>query len=221
VTAAQARTRVAEANVLQVEAQRSYLTIKAPFAGVVTSRRVDPGHFVQPAGGGTAPLLVVAQTDKLRAFIAVPESEAAYVDVGDPVALEVPALRGAEFKGSVTRTGVALAESSRSLETIVDLDNTEGKLRPGLFATAKITLQVQKDALTLPATAVVRVGKAAHCYRLEGGKAKKTELQLGIKVESDWEIAGGLSAGDEVILNKAAALKDGQPVEVLKAEAKK
>lgn len=221
VTAAQARTRVAQANVAQVEAQRSYLTINAPFAGVITQRRVDPGHFVQPAANSAAPLLVVARADKLRAFIAVPETEAAYIDIGDPVTLEVQSLRGAEFKGQVTRTSFALAASSRSLETIVDLDNANGKLRPGLFATAKVTLQVQKDALTLPAAAVVRAGKEAFCYRLIGGKATKTPLQLGIKVGDDWEIAGGLTDKDTVILNKAAALKDGQAVSVLQAEAKK
>ena len=135
--------------------------------------------------------------------------------------LEVQSLRGAEIQGQVTRTGFALDEGSRSLETIIDLDNADGRLRPGLFATAKITLQEQKDALTLPAAAVVRQGKEAFCYRLIGGKATKTPIQLGIKVADEWEIAAGLSERDLVILNKAAALKDGQPALRLQAEAKK
>jgi RND family efflux transporter MFP subunit len=221
VVAARARQKVAEANIAQVQAQRSYLTINAPFDGVVTHRRVDPGHFVEPHGAGVPALLVVARVDKLRAFIAVPEGEAAYVDIGDPVTLEVPSLRGAEFTAKVTRTGIALTEDSRALETIVDLENAEGKLRPGLFATAKITLQVQKDVLTLPAAAVVRQNKEAFCYRLISGQAKKTPVQLGLKVGDDWEITGGLTAADLVILNKAAGLKDGQPVERLAKEAKK
>jgi HlyD family secretion protein len=220
VEAAQARVRVAEANIGQVEAMRSYLEIKAPFAGVVTQRQVDPGHFVQPAGGNAAPLLTIARTDKLRVFVAVPEIEAAYVDIGDPATIDVPTVRGAEVKGAVTRTGFALDVGSRSLETIVDLDNADGRLRPGLFATAKITLQEQKDALTLPSAAIVRQGREAFCYRLIGGKAAKTLIQLGIKVGDDIEISHGLAANEIVILNKAAALKDGQAVNVLEQKAK-
>jgi RND family efflux transporter MFP subunit len=196
------------------------LTLKAPFDGVVTARRVDPGHFVQPTGGGGSPLVVVARSDKLRVFISVPEVEAGYVDLGDPVTMEVQSVRGAEIKGTVTRTGYVLDVANRSLETIIDLDNAGGRLRPGLYATAKILLQEQKDALTLPAAAVVRQGKEAFCYKLVGGKAAKTPIQLGIKVGDDFEVVNGVADGDKVILNKAASLKDGQPVEESKAPSK-
>jgi HlyD family secretion protein len=221
VDAARSRIRVAEANVAQSQALHSYLTVEAPFDGVVTQRNVDPGHFVQPAGGNSRPLLVVARSDKVRVFVAVPEIEAGYVDLGDIVTVEVQSLRGAEFKGTVTRTGFALDPGSRSLDTIIDIDNAAGRLRPGLFALAKITLQEQKEVLTLPAAAVLRQGKEAFCNRLIGGKASKTPIQLGIKVGDDFEIASGLKEGDMVILNKASSLKDGQPVEILTAETKK
>lgn len=220
IAAAKAHCRVAEANLAQSAAHHSYLTLKAPFDGVVTARRVDPGHFVQPAAGGAPPLLVVARSDKLRVFVSIPEMEAAFVDIGDPVAIEIQSQRGTELKGTVTRTGFALDPANRSLETLIDLDNPGDRLRPGLYATAKILLQEQKDALTLPAAAVVRQGKEAFCYRLLGGKAVKTPIQLGIKVGDDFEIQSGLTDADKAILNKAASLKDGQPVEELKSAAK-
>jgi RND family efflux transporter MFP subunit len=220
VIAARAEVRVAEANVAQVEAENSYLTVLAPFDGVVTDRHIDPGHFVQPAGASAAPLLVVARTDKMRIFVAVPESEAAFVDLGDVVTLEGQSLRGPELKGKVTRTGFALDVGSRSLDTIIDVDNADGRLRPGQYATAKIILQEQKDALTLPAASVGRQGKEAFCYRFINGKASKTPLQLGIKVADDFEVTKGLAETDIVILNKAAALKDGQAVEVRNPVAK-
>jgi hypothetical protein len=84
----------------------------------------------------------------------------------------------------------------------------------------KITLQEQPNALALPAAAVVRQGKEAHCYRLIGGKAAKTPIQVGIKVADEFEVTSGITESDTVILNKAAALKDGQPVEPLKTAAK-
>jgi RND family efflux transporter MFP subunit len=221
VDAAKARVRVAEANVTQVESLRSYLTIKSPFFGVVTSRRVDTGHFVLPASGGDAPLLVVARTDKIRAIVAVTEGDAGYVDQGDPVILSIPALRGADIPGKITRTTFAVGASNRSLETIIDLDNADGRLRPGLYATAKITLVERKDALTLPSAAVIRQGKEAFCYKLLAGKAIKTPIQVGIKVADDIEITSGLTDADIIILNKASSLKDGQPVEVLPPAQKK
>ena len=221
VDAAKARVRVAEANIAQAEAIQSYLTITAPFDGVVTDRKVDPGHFVQPASSNSVPLLAVTQADKMRVFVAVPEMEAAQVDLGDPVSIDIQSLGGAEVKGKVTRTGFALDPGSRALETIIDLDNRDGRLRPGLYATAKIILAERPGPITLPTAAVVRQEKEAHCYRLVSGKAAKTPIQLGIKVGDDWEVVSGISESDTVILNKAAALKDGQPVEVLKPQAKK
>jgi len=220
VTGVKAQIRVADANLAHSAAEHSYLTLKAPFDGVVTVRHVDPGHFVQPAGSGGSPLLVVARSDKLRVFVSVPEMEAGYVDLGDAATVDVQSLRGVAIKGNVTRTGFALDTANRSLETIIDFDNAGGRLRPGLYATAKILLQEQKDVLTLPAAAVVRQGKDAFCYRLIGGKAVKTPIQLGIKVGDDFEVTGGLADGDKAILNKAASLKDGQPVEELKAAPK-
>jgi RND family efflux transporter MFP subunit len=215
IEAASSRVLVAEANVAHVEALRSYLTIKAPFDGIVTSRHVDAGHFVQPATGNGTKLFVIARSDKMRVFVPVPEIKASYVNLGDDVTVEVQSLQGEEFKGTVTRTSFALVADNRSLETIIDIDNPTGRLRPGMYAVAKLTLAERKDVLTLPSAAVVRQGKEALCYRLVDGKAAKTTLALGIKVGDDFEIAGGIGDGDTVILNKAASLKDGQAVETL------
>ncbi len=220
IEAAKSRVRVAEANVKQVESLHAYLSLTAPFDGVVTLRRVDPGHFVQPAGSNATPLLVVARIDKVRIFVAVPEHEAAYVDLADPVTIDVQSLRGAEFKGTVTRTSFALDPTNRSLEAICDLDNVDGRLRPGMFASAKIMLQEMKQVLTLPSASVVRQGKEAFCFRLIDSKAVKTTIQVGIKVGDDFEVAKGLSEDQTVILNKASSLKDGQAVEVAKPIAK-
>jgi RND family efflux transporter MFP subunit len=216
IVAAKARERVAHANLQHAQTLLAYAEIKAPFAGVVTKRGVDPGHYVQPAGAGASPLLVVARTTVARIFVAVPELEAGYVDVGDDVTISVQSLRGAEFTGKVTRTSAVLDESSRSLLTIIDIDNSEGRLRPGTYATAKIKLDEHRDVLTLPSASVVRQDKEAFCYRLIDGNATKTMIQLGLRVGEDWEVVSGLSDGDMVALNKAASLKDGQQLDVLK-----
>jgi RND family efflux transporter MFP subunit len=216
VVAAEARQRVAAANLKYAQTMLAYAEIKAPFDGVITARNVDPGHFVQPNGAASLPLVVVARTDVVRVFAAIPEIEVGYVDVGDEVTIEVQSLRGATYSGKVARTSFALDAASRSLETIVDVENTDGKLRPGMFATARLTLEVRENALVLPAAAIVRQNGKAHCYRLIDGKAVKAVVELGIRVGDDFEVASGLSDGDTVILNKAGSLQDGQPVSILK-----
>jgi RND family efflux transporter MFP subunit len=149
-----------------------------------------------------------------RTFISVPEHEAAYVDIGDEVSLEVQSLQGAIFKGKVTRTSHAIEAANRSLETIVDLPNEDGRLRTGMFATAKLTLDVKENALSLPASAVIRRENVGYCYRLVDGKAVQTPIQIGVQVGSDFEVISGLSDDDLIILNKASTLQNGQAVKL-------
>ncbi len=213
VEAAKARQRVAGANFQHTLTMLAYAEIKAPYAGVITKRLVDPGHFVLPAGADASPLLVVERTDVVRVFVPVPEIEAGLVDVGDTATIQVQSLRGATFSGKVTRTAWSLENDSRSLMAIVDLPNPDGRLRPGMFAQGKILLAERDNVLVLPAAAVVRKDQAAHCFLVRDGQAAQAAIELGIKVGDEWEIAGGLDGTETVCLTKAATLKDGQPVD--------
>ena len=221
VDAAKVRERVAQANLQYAKTMLAYADIKAPYDGVITARRVDPGHYVQPAGGSGLPLLVVARTDIVRIFAAVPEVEAPLVDLGDAVTIDVQYLGGAQVTGKVARTPWALDRSNRALETIIDIDNKDGRLRPGMYATAKIFLAERKNAITLPPAAVVREGREAFCFLAQEGKAKKHPIQLGLRVGDDFEVVSGLTGDETVILNKASALKDGQLIEAKPPEEKK
>jgi RND family efflux transporter MFP subunit len=168
---------------------------------------------VQPAGASGRPLLVVCRTDVVRVFTAIPEAEAALVDLGDMVTLDVPALRGAQYEGRVSRTAWALDVANRALETVIDIENKDGKLRPGMYAPARLALAERKDAITLPSAAVVRQGREAFCYLADRGKAVRQPIELGLKVGDDLEVVSGLTGKEMVIMNKAASLKPDQPVE--------
>ena len=217
VQAAAAQLQVAQASLTQALASQSYLQITAPFEGVVVERRVDPGHLVQPGG---PPLLTIAQVRTMRVWVAVPEMEAPHVDVGDPLTLEVPALAGRAFPGTISRTSFALADANRTLLAIADVDNPQGLLRPGMYATARIVLAQRADVLALPLSAVVRQPKAAHCFRVVSGKAVQTPVELGLVTGEEVEIVAGVSEQDLVVMNKASMLADGQPIAVLPAKPK-
>jgi HlyD family secretion protein len=213
IVAAAARERVAAENLRYSETMLGYGRLTAPFAGVITQRRVDPGHFTTGAGG--EPLLVVMRNDIVRVLIAIPENETPLVDIGDEVNVVVPSLRGRKYTGKVSRTAWSLDEGNRSLVTIVDLPNEDGALRPGMYATTQVLLAARENVLTLPAAAVKRDGGEACCFIVHGGKAVRTPIELGLKVGDDWEIVKGLEGNESVCLTKASSLADGQAIDVL------
>jgi len=224
IDAAKAREQVAAADLAYVETMLGNLEFKAPYDGVITERNVDTGHFVRASSESAAPLLVVARTDTLRVFVDVPEAEAAFVssgDDGDSASVRVQALGSREFATKVTRTSWALDPANRSLHVEIDIPNPDGALRPGMYATASIVLDERQNALTIPASAVVRQGTETLCCIVRDGKIHRTPIQLGLRIADDFEVVSGLDDRDTVVLTRAEALTTDQPVEVVAPEIKR
>lgn len=223
--AAAARLQVARADLARTVTMLQYCEIRAPFAGVVTARNVDTRHFVQPAGGSSPPLAVVARRDRVRVFAAIPETEVGLVSAApeqpDPVTVTVPALGNRTFDGQVTRTSWSLDPNNRSLNVEVDLDNPDDLLRPGMYATMTIRLAEVPNALTIPAAAVVRAeGDTFCCCVADGGVIERRAVQLGLRSRDEIEVRSGLTDGDVVVLARAGGLQAGQRVEVISPAAK-
>jgi RND family efflux transporter MFP subunit len=224
LAAAKARHKVAAANLAYAQTMLAYAEIKAPYAGVVTKRNVDTGHYLQPSAVGERPLLAVARTDQIRIFVDVPELLAGYVDSGeqgDAVSVHIQALPGNDMTSPVTRTSWALDPANNSLRTEADFPNAGGTMRPGMYATATIVLEERPGALTLPATAIVRDGANTLCFVVVDGKIVRTPIQLGLRAGDDVEVLSGLEPSQVVVLLRADTLKDGQAVEVIEPEQKK
>jgi RND family efflux transporter MFP subunit len=218
--AAAARLEVAKANRARAATLLKYAEIASPFDGVVTRRNVDTGHFVGPPSAASQPLLVVCRTDRVRIFVDVPELEAEWVGTGDPAVVRVQALGGRTFDAKVTRIAWSLDASNRSLRTEIDVENPDGVLRPGMFATVTMTLEKRADVLTLPATAVVREGADAFCFTVEAGKLSRKKIELGLRSGPEVEVRSGLTADETVVVAPAAGLSPGQAVEVVVPEKK-
>jgi RND family efflux transporter MFP subunit len=217
--AAQAHQAVAEADYQRTKTLLDYAQIKSPFDGVITDRQVHTGWFVQPAtGAGSKPLLVVSTTKVVRVFVDVPEVEAPLVDVKDPVEIRVQALAGQAIKGAVTRTSWRLDDANRALRVEIDVDNAEGRLRPGMYATVSILLERRENALVLPAASVLRKGEQACCRVVEDGKSVTRLVSIGLKTSEDFEVTSGLADSDAVVLSNPAFLEDGQAVEVMPSQ---
>ena len=196
----------------------AYTQIKAPYDGTVTRRDVDTGHFVQPANGDAGkPLMVVAQTDKVRIFVDVPEMEAPYVDADDPAKIRVQALTASEFDATVVRSSWSLQESNRSLRAEIDVPNPHGVMRPGMYAMATIKLAQRENALVLPATAIVRDAAGTACMVVDDGKIVRRPVELGLRSGSEIEILSGIEEDQMIVLKQPEALKPGQSVGVAPA----
>jgi HlyD family secretion protein len=235
---AEAHHDVAKKNRDLAKTLLDYRAIIAPFDGVVTQRQVDTGHFVQPATGpnGQA-LFIVMRTDVMRIRVQVPEAEADGVNDRTMASIRVPALQGYEVSRKITRTSWSLDRATRTLLAEVDVPDLQGKLRPGMYAYATISIE-HPNVLTLPASAVVTEGDVnqgyrSFCYVVEDGKAWRTAVQIGVRDNRLVEVlkkprAPAKSTGQEkweeftgeekVVENISAGPTDGQPVHI--AEAK-
>jgi multidrug resistance efflux pump len=137
---AKANADVAAAGVRKAEAMAAYTRITAPFDGIVTRRAVSPGDLVQAATAARTNLLfTVQQTNTMRVFCDIPESSAAAVGVGDAAEVKLYGPAGHVVRGSVTRLASAVSPETRTTRVEIDLDNRDGKLRPGMYAQVTVT----------------------------------------------------------------------------------
>jgi RND family efflux transporter MFP subunit len=221
VTAAEAKLEVARAEARRYEALLSYTKIRAPFDGVVTRRHVNTGDFLQPSGK-SAGVFTVAQLNPVRIVVDVPEMDAPLVREKGPIKLAIQSLGRGELSGTVTRTSWSLEPSSRTLRVEVDQPNPEGLLRPGMYVYARIGVALP-EAWALPVSAVVKQGEAHVCFRVEGGKAVRTPVQVGrsdgqhvqvLRLQKTGSTEWLEPDGTEAVAQPAASLTDGQAVQL-------
>jgi len=214
--AVKARLAVAEAEQRQAAAMVNYLTLRAPFNGIVTARTVDPGRLVHtPNAHQNMPLLTVVQADLVRLFVEVPESDAVLVETGGRATIKVPAIPGETFEGTVTRTAWSLESTNRTLKTEFDLPNDHQKFRPGMFASVELTVAERRDATVIPRAAVLTVAGRPSCLIVgTDGVIARREVQIGLRTPTEVQVLSGLTLDDQVIASNASAFREGQRVAI-------
>ncbi len=220
VAVAEAEVGVEEAVVARLRTLMKYATIRAPFDGVITDRFVDPGAFVRSAADGTTkPLLTIANISYIRLTLEIPESDAPFVRVGTEVEIDVKALRGEPIRASITRTASALKPNTRTMRTEVDLDNSSGRLAPGMYAQVIVKLESKAQALMIPSKAIRVRGRDVSVYVVDGGVARTAPVEIGYD-DGIWaEIVKGLAGDEWIITSGGSALFPGAPVEPVPIKA--
>ncbi|MCF7789114.1 MAG: efflux RND transporter periplasmic adaptor subunit [Prosthecobacter sp.] len=207
---AEAKLAIAKAGMVRANALLQFAQIAAPFPGTITDRRVDPGGFAA-AGGDT--LLQLTDVSTLRLQVPVIEIETSFLKTGQQVEAKVDALGGTVVKGTLSRLTGTLDPATRTMLIEADFKNDDGKLRPGMFATARIAVEQHNNATIIPVTGLVMEKTNAFVFKHVDGKAIKTAVKPGFNDGKNVEIPE-LKADDVILLPGTTLLTDKQPVTV-------
>ncbi|MDY0148697.1 MAG: efflux RND transporter periplasmic adaptor subunit [Kiritimatiellia bacterium] len=218
---AKAALAQAQAQLDLAKVNLSETRIRAPMNGVVMERRVDPGAMVGPA----VAIVKIAQMNPLRLMLAIPARLLPMLEEGQTqVAVTTDVWPGREMDCIVARVFPEANPATRTVRAEVHLPNpkTNGSwpLRPGMYATAKLTLAARPGALVVPASSVIRVLDRYVVFTVEDGMAQATPVTTGLRDGAFIEIAEGLAEGTEYVVMGQNKLTDGTPIErVAAAEA--
>jgi RND family efflux transporter MFP subunit len=221
LSARQSALSAAEANVLRLQQLQGFEKIYAPFDGVITARNIDIGSLIQ-AGDTDSPkaeLFHIANNDKLRLFVPVPEVYTSVVHTGSHVVVTSDAVPNAKFTGTIVRDSDAIDLSSRTLNVEVDVVNTDHRLLPGQYAFIHLPIPPASSSMTLPSGALLFRAEGLQVGVVRDGRVQLVPVEVGHDYGAKVEITSGLGPHDQVILNPPDSLAEGERVNVEKGGA--
>ena len=217
ISAAKARTDVDNAlmeseqsNVKAMEAMINYLTVTAPFDGVISERNIHPGALVGPTiKTDDKAMLTLEQESKLRLVVNVPEIYINQISKNTGISFHVSTLPGKNFQGTISRSSGSLNSKFRSEAVEIDVDNTQGLLKPGMFAEVILPVKRNTPALVVPKSAVVFSTERKYIIVVKDGKTKWIDVQEGNSRNDSTEVFGNLFVQDKVVLKANDEIKEG------------
>jgi len=201
------------AQLKQLRQNRDYASVTAPFDGVITQRNVDVGSLVQGDTTSGTFMFEIMRKDVIRVSAYVPQDAAIGVAPGVDAVVRVPALPDRPFRGAVTRIADALQPGTRTLLTEVDIPNPDGALMPGIYCTVEFHIPRKVPGLSVPADALIFNREGMQVAVVSDGKAEIRKVDVTRDLGTRVEVDGGVSAGDQVILNPPVNLVDGSKVQ--------
>ena len=214
LSAARQQSDVATADMQRVGAMQSYTTITAPLNGVIVWRYADTGALIQAGTSSDSqslPLVKLSQSDLLRLRLPVPEDAVGYIHGGDTVQIRVDALHRS-FAGKVVRFTRDVSLDTGTMQTEIDVPNTNLILMPGMYANAYVQLAHKENILTVLLLAVQRSESGVSTVLVvdDQNHVHRRTIQLGIQGSLLAEVTSGLELGDRVVLGDAARYQDGE-----------
>ena len=216
-----AAVAVASANIVAQEAQlrvlnqqKTYLSVVAPFDGVITQRNIDVGSLVQADAASGTFLFQLMHSDVIRIQLYVPQDDAFGVSPSTAAVVRVPEMPGREFPGTVTRIADALQPGSRTLLTEIDVPNPDHALTPWVYCMVELKIPRKAPSLIVPSEAIIFNREGLSVAVVEGGVAHIRKISLVRDLGTSVEVNAGVSTGDQVILSPQVNLTDGLKVAI-------
>ena len=202
----------ARANVQRLEQVAGFARITAPFAGTITVRALDVGQLI--AAAESQELFRLAQMDKLRVFVRVPQNYARGTTIGQTAQLTLPERPGQKFEARIIRTAGALDAATRTLLTELEVDNSKSEILAGSYAQVRLAEARPEALLTVPANCILFRAEGPQVALVVDGKIALRTIVLGRDLGAAVEVSEGVTASDQIVVNPSDALTDGVAVNV-------
>lgn len=201
VSAAQARSSLAAQNVGDGQ-------VRAPFSGFVSERFIDVGEYVMP----NSKVATLVDLSSLRLELTVPETQIKAARKDAPVTFTVGGYDDKIFAGKVLFVGASVRAQTRDIVAEASVENAEGLLRPGMFASVRLVSGEEKAVIVPAASLAVRDGKKT-AFVLAGGRLEQRIVQTGDAFGDDVAVLRGVEEGERVVVKNLEGLKNGQPAQ--------
>ena len=168
--------------------------IKAPVAGSISERLVQPGEFIRE----NTPVATIVQMSPLKLKSAIQEKHASLIRPGQAVEFDVEAFANRKFKGKIAYVSPSVDQATRTFAVEAMVDNGDRQLKPGFFAKGVVLTSVDEKVLAVPEDAVSTLAGVSTVYVIDNGKARQQQISLGARQNKLVEVTSGLK-GDEVL----------------------
>jgi RND family efflux transporter MFP subunit len=213
--ASKAQAASAQANVARLRQLESFKRIVAPFDGIVTARNTDIGALINAGETAGNALFRVADTQKLRIYVDVPEPYAAKTKPGVEVQLRFNEHPGKDYPATLVRTAKSLDPTLRTLRVELQVDNSRGELFPGAYAEVHFKLPGSSSTYLVPATALIFLTQGLQIATVgSDNKARMHSIVQGRDFGTSIEVLSGVNADDQVVINPPDSLSDGGTVRI-------
>lgn len=216
LAANKATVQANQANVNRLRQLQSFEKIYAPFTGVITARKTDIGDLIDAgaSGGSKTDLFDIAQPDRLRVYVNVPEAYSQAAKPGLTADLTLAEFPGKRFQGKLVRTAEAIDPASRTLLVEIDVVNPTGVLLTGSYAEVHLKLPAGGSSYIVPVNTLLFRKEGLRLAVVSDGKAVLTPVTPGHDFGDRMEIVGGLKGDESIVVNPPDSIISGQPVRI-------
>jgi len=220
---AQADLAAAEANVSRLRSLQAFNNVTAPFDGVITRRNIDIGDLVNAGNGGSgSALFTVAQVDPLRLYIYVPQAYAHQIKVGEAVTVTLAERVGEQYQGVIARTAGAIDTATRTMQVEIRVPNPAGALIAGSYVQVLLPIKGESTGMVVPTNVLLFRPAGVYVAVVDPhGRVTLKRVQLGTDFGTAVEVLRGLALTDQLVVNPADSLADGDVVTLAAPQAER